>query len=287
MGMNLPQQDFKQVSTEERQAKRGSDMGRSRSKAIKTLAATRLEQAIAQIPRIKLLDPTSVEFQKWASDTLTDIGYIFGNTSRHYEIFSAESRHFRDERSMPTLRRYFAERLDSWRDRLQAMLQEVEVKDHCGDSVALDHLILIRQMLARFHPVAQQLRRRHDHRETLSVEDHYDVRDLLHTLLRLHFDDIADEVADPKCTESPSRLPFALHAAGVVVVVKKTGPVFGTKEAEDQLRKDLEFYRKGFRRLICFIYDPDGYIRNPRAFMKGWSREGEYSVEVHISPVHA
>ena len=45
----------------------------------------------------------------------------------------------------------------------------------------------------RFHQVSRQLRSRYDGRETLFINDEYDVQDLLHSLLHLHFDDIRPE----------------------------------------------------------------------------------------------
>jgi hypothetical protein len=51
----------------------------------------------------------------------------------------------------------------------------------------------IEKLLARFHQVAQQLRKRHGYRDSLRISDEYDVQDLLHALLRIEFDDIRPE----------------------------------------------------------------------------------------------
>lgn len=52
---------------------------------------------------------------------------------------------------------------------------------------SLDRIVL------RFHAVAVQFRSRHDGRGTLDVNDEYDVQDLIHALLWLHFDDVRKE----------------------------------------------------------------------------------------------
>jgi hypothetical protein len=48
----------------------------------------------------------------------------------------------------------------------------------------------VHSLCLRFHSVVRRLRTRHDGRPTFDVEDEYDVQDLLHALLRLHFHDI-------------------------------------------------------------------------------------------------
>lgn len=48
------------------------------------------------------------------------------------------------------------------------------------------HAILI-NVFEKFHQVAVQLKRRHNGRETLRIEDEYDVQDLLEALLKLFF----------------------------------------------------------------------------------------------------
>lgn len=52
---------------------------------------------------------------------------------------------------------------------------------------------LVRSICTRFPLAAKQLQERHEKRATLEVKDEYDVQDLLHALLRVHFDDIRPE----------------------------------------------------------------------------------------------
>jgi hypothetical protein len=54
-------------------------------------------------------------------------------------------------------------------------------------SSALEQVV---EICNNFHKVVKQLRSRHDKRPTLEVNDEYDVQDLLHSLLHLHFVDI-------------------------------------------------------------------------------------------------
>ena len=53
--------------------------------------------------------------------------------------------------------------------------------------------IILDNVFDRFHSIAIQLRSRHSGRQTLDVQDEYDVQDLLHSILKLNFSDIRKE----------------------------------------------------------------------------------------------
>ncbi|WP_428841298.1 hypothetical protein [Bradyrhizobium barranii] len=67
---------------------------------------------------------------------------------------------------------------------------------------------VILRLAERLHAVVRQLRERREERPTLQVEDEYDVQDLFHALLVLHFDDIRKE------EWARRRFPDGLLAAG-------------------------------------------------------------------------
>lgn len=125
---------------------------------------------------------------------------------------------------------------------------------------------LVRALCCRFHSVARQLRLRGEYRATLSVEDEIDVQDLLHALLRIQFDDIGTEEWTPSYAEGALRTTFLLNDNRLAVLVKKTRNGLTAKDLTEQLRIDTERYRTKSRctSLVCFIYDPDGRIGNPR-----------------------
>jgi hypothetical protein len=139
----------------------------------------------------------------------------------------------------------------------------------------------------RFHLVAKQLRQRHDNRPTLDVADEYDVQDLLHALLRLYFDDIRPEEWAPSYAGKSSRMDFILKGYGIVIETKKTRVGLGAKEVGDQLIIDIARYKTHpeCKTLMCFVYDPDGRIANPKGIEKDLSRdEKEMKVKVVIVP---
>ena len=57
---------------------------------------------------------------------------------------------------------------------------------------AIDPDVVVR-LAERLHAVVRQLRERREERPTLDVGDEYDVQDLVHALLTIHFDDIRKE----------------------------------------------------------------------------------------------
>lgn len=123
----------------------------------------------------------------------------------------------------------------------------------------------LEQIVLRFHAVAVQLRDRHSERPTLDLEDEYDVQDLLHALLRLHFDDVRPEEYVPSYAGSASRTDFLLPQINTIIEVKKTRQGLNAKAIGEQLIIDIARYKKHpqCQRLYCFVYDPEGRIANP------------------------
>lgn len=143
---------------------------------------------------------------------------------------------------------------------------------------ALDRTVL------RFHAVVVQLRERHDARATLDVNDEYDVQDLMHALLRLHFDDVRPEEWVPSYAGSASRTDFLLPEIDTVVEIKKTRQGLNSKTVGEQLIVDIAKYKKHpqCRRLVCFVYDPEGRIANP-AGIENDLNAGDHGIDVRVS----
>jgi len=149
-------------------------------------------------------------------------------------------------------------------------------------------LAYIEEICSRFQFVARQLRNRYDNRETLSIKDEYDVQDLLHALLTLHFDDICPEEWIPSYAGSSSRIDFSLKQEKVVIEVKKTRKGLGAKQVGEQLIVDIQKYKQhpDCSMLFCFVYDPEARIANPRGMENDLSKTyGELLVKVMITPM--
>jgi len=118
------------------------------------------------------------------------------------------------------------------------------------------------------HTVAKQLRKRRQGRPTLDVQDEYDVQDLLHALLRIFFDDVRPEEWTPSYAVKSARMDFLLPTEKTVIEVKKSRPSLKASDLADELIVDRARYKSHqlCKRLVCFVYDPDGYVANPVGF---------------------
>ena len=150
-----------------------------------------------------------------------------------------------------------------------------------------DPIELVKTLCCRFHSVARQLRLRGEYRATISVEDEIDVQDLLHALLRIQFDDIGTDEWTPSYSGGAPRTTFLLNDGRLAVIVKKTRPGLNTKDLTDQLRIDTERYRSLDRctTLLCFIYDPEGRIGNPRGLEASLTSVNDsFVIDVLVAP---
>ena len=139
----------------------------------------------------------------------------------------------------------------------------------------------------RFHLAVRQLRSRHENRPTLDVRDEYDVQDLLHAILRLEFEDVRPEEYTPSYAGKSSRMDFLLKAEQTVIECKKSRLDLGAKEVGSELIEDIARYNAhpDCSSLVCFVYDPEGRIANPRGLEADLSSlGGEPRVVVLIRP---
>jgi len=130
-----------------------------------------------------------------------------------------------------------------------------------------DALPLVVKLCRRFHLFARQLQDRHRHRGTVRVADEYDVQDLMHALLKLHFEDVRAEEVTPSVAGKSGRMDFLLKAEKLVLETKMTRRGLGQKEVGDELIVDMKRHRShpDLRTLVCFVYDPGGFCRSPAA----------------------
>lgn len=148
------------------------------------------------------------------------------------------------------------------------LIRKIQIKENIVQEkpitvIGIDNIVKI---CNSFHLVARQLRKRHSNRATLEIEDEYDVQDLFHALLRLFFEDIRAEEWTPSYAGSSSRVDFLLQQEKIVVELKKTRNGLGEKEVGNQLLIDIARYQShpDCKNLICFVYDPEGRIGNPK-----------------------
>ena len=166
---------------------------------------------------------------------------------------------------------------------LEAVKEEIKSGDIETTSDMINPIKIVKNICDRFHLVARQIRERYNDRETIDIQDEYDVQDLFHALLHLHFEDIRPEEWVPSNAGKSTRVDFLLKQERIIVELKKTRKGLSAKEVANQLIEDIHRYKShpDCDALICFIYDPDGRITNPRGLETDLNKNTEELI-VHI-----
>ncbi|MBM3952543.1 MAG: hypothetical protein FJ311_13960 [Rhodospirillales bacterium] len=150
-----------------------------------------------------------------------------------------------------------------------------------------DFLDALRQILRRFDIVVRQLKKRHADRPAIEIHDEYDIQYLLHAILRGLFFDVRAEEVSPSYAGASSRLDFLLKDEKVVIETKFATASLRDKQIGEQLIIDIERYQAhpDCKILICFVYDPENFIRNPAGLEGDLSRKTDrFEVIVLVVP---
>ncbi len=150
----------------------------------------------------------------------------------------------------------------------------------------------LNNLLSRFHIFAKQLERKPHKKSSfyslnLKINNEYDVQHLLHTILKLKFDDIRVEEYTPSYAGGSTKMDFLLKDYQIVIETKVTSESLRDKEIGKQLIQDIAKYtaHQDCKTLYCFIYDPDGQIINPDGLIKDLSKDDEdLNVIIIINP---
>lgn len=140
----------------------------------------------------------------------------------------------------------------------------------------------------RFPIFIRQLKKRHDNRQTIVVKDEYDIQDLLEAVLRLHFDDVRAEEWCPSYAGGSKRMDFFLNDEKIAIETKMTREGLSDKQIGEQLTIDITNYKQhpNCETLYCFVYDPDGRIRNPNGLIKDLQNiDKEINIIAIIKPI--
>ncbi|RLA97777.1 MAG: hypothetical protein DRG83_15360 [Deltaproteobacteria bacterium] len=251
-----------------------------------------IEKQINEIEELKKLECWSPSFKAWKRKTAALLERIFGEDSRQLKDFE-EISYSPGIISNLTPESEFQKRyIRGWED-AEAILRSIteELLEFQGignlEEKSANAVKDLERIFDRFHQVARQLRNRREGRPTLDVNDEYDVQDLLHALLRLFFDDIRPEEWTPSYAGGSARMDFLLKNEKIVVEVKKTRDNLAEKQIGDQLIQDIARYKAhpDCDHLVCFVYDPEGKIGNPRGLEADLSQEGEgFKTSVYVRP---
>jgi len=260
-----------------------------------------LKKAIDEIETLKKEKNHSNNFSKWIRDTEVAIEQIFPKGSRHLKDFKSVgyypiSVYIPGMGKTPSESEYqsaYTAGLKKVKLILQSMIDEIETywedepTESIGGSLTKTTEETIELICHKFHTMVRQLRERYDDRETLDIKDEYDVQDLMHTLLRLFFEDIRQEEYSPSYAGGSSRVDFLIKKEKIVIEIKKTRAGLKAKQLGEQLIIDISRYKfhPDCKLLYCFVYDPEGYIKNPRGIENDLSKVHDgLNVKVFITP---
>ena len=175
----------------------------------------------------------------------------------------------------------------SLRDAIRMRLKSAIADTRLLTRSTQDATILVEIICRRFPLFSKHLLKRHNNRQSIEIQDEYDVQDLMHAILQLHFEDVRPEETTPSHGGNAARMDFLLMPEEVVVEVKMTRKNLGQREIVSQLAEDKERYKSHShcRTLICFVYDPDGHCSKPTALEKDLSETTErMRVVVIVAP---
>lgn len=173
-------------------------------------------------------------------------------------------------------------------DHILSIDEVTELLNSHRDVTRFSETVTMVELICRnFHRFCLQLLRRYSGRLTISVSDEYDVQDLLHSIFKIHYNDVRAEEYTPSYAGGSSRIDFLLAEEAIAVEIKKTRSGLKGKEVGEQLLIDIGRYSSHpkCKTLICFVYDPDFLIINPQGIETDLSKSnGSIDVKVIVAP---
>jgi hypothetical protein len=130
----------------------------------------------------------------------------------------------------------------------------------------LDAVKALASIADRFLLVQRALRKHPHGKPTIDFHDEWDDQYLFKALLKLFFEDVRDEDYVPSYAGSNSRIDYLLPDYSIGVELKHASSSLTDAEVGSQLIIDRERYQenKKIGHLVCIIFDPGGWIANPR-----------------------
>ena len=180
---------------------------------------------------------------------------------------------------------------DNFEKLAHRLIRQLEIKSTTSSEAEAGSIFqqqALQAIIEKFHSVATQLKNRYNGKATIVIEDEYDVQDLMNALLRINFEDVRKEEYTPSYAGGSTRVDFLLKREQILIEVKKTRPTLKDKDIGSQLIVDIAHYKShpDCKHLICFVYDPDNLLANPRGLEDDLNRNTseEMIVEVFVRP---
>lgn len=152
------------------------------------------------------------------------------------------------------------------------------------DYAAVD---LIKRVLCGFNDAIRRITvDRYTARSGLSVQDEYDVQDILFSILKGYFHDLERENPIPKLAGKSSRVDLTIMSQGIIIEVKMIKSTDKSHQKYIQeLKQDMVDYSawKGLQNLVFFTFDPFSITSDTNHFreLEGYKELNGVSFFVH------
>jgi hypothetical protein len=256
-------------------------------------AITHLQELIGRGFELEVTGPSNAQMSAYRMALKSILLDAFGSESDWYPVISAAGQFLGgfedDENQIPLRCREIYEKNLLLAEAVNELKRKAARSRSAVAKVPAPNLATLENILHRFHKVATQLRTRHKGRNTLEINDEYDVQDLLHALLLVSFTDVRLEEYGPSVAGARPRMDFLLKEEQIVIEVKKTREKLTTRALGDELIADIARYQAhpDCKTLVCFIYDPGGQVSNVAGFTNDIERTpSKMPVRVLVVPQH-
>ena len=141
------------------------------------------------------------------------------------------------------------------------------------------------KILESFTSIVAVIQKRGRGKPPFKISDEYDLQDLLHFVYKPLFSDVVVEEYTLKRAGKTKRLDLVFKGLETVIETK----IVRTKEHAAKIADELDIDIRGYvshphcRRLICFVYDPHHFMKEPRSVER--DLEGEQSQDGRVIDV--
>jgi hypothetical protein len=110
--------------------------------------------------------------------------------------------------------------------------------------------------------------RRRPNRDSIRLDDEYDMQDVVETILRCLYSDVRHEEPTPSSAGSSSRMDLHIREGRTAIEVKVTAAGRAEKQIKPELLVDINDYRNHpkVNTLVAAVYDLAGTFENPAGF---------------------
>lgn len=133
----------------------------------------------------------------------------------------------------------------------------------------------IERIFNRFSEIVIPLQKRQGDKEPLTMDQEADVQYLLHSLLKLYFDDVRREPHTDRHSSVSPRIDFLVQNETIGIEVKRASQTRQEKALRKELAEDKEQYRldTNIDTLLVFVYDPEKQIENKAEFEASFEQD--------------